>query len=337
MNDGNSCGCFVAHHPRAAEIDVALRSGEDPRALAARFSIGKSRLYEHRRHLGAAPAADATTPPGRSPPGVPVLSEPAQPPEPSVERFHGTVESRVESGGTIVPRVPGPARALPTATPSGGLRTGYIQAIEENLGLITEGRWRAAHVKDIAEKCGLSVDRGRHAYHEATRHLQLNMGGYLQKQATSAAWTVRQRDEARARAESATAHAERWRRQEQEAQEAADKLAGKERMAALDTAARFGLLATKYDLSAEKWSAQALAHQRHLDDVLCLRSPKEVSATQINIGGDGLVLFERFGVLLAARFKGQPDVLAELAAAAAEAKRGWPGDEAAIDAIGEAA
>jgi hypothetical protein len=65
--------------------------------------------------------------------------------------------------------------------------------------------------------------------------------------------------------------------------------------------------------------AQALAHQRHLDDVLCLRSPREVNAVQNNFGtGDVGATFARFAAALARRFAGRPEVLAELEAAAAE-------------------
>lgn len=205
--------------------------------------------------------------------------------------------------------------------------TGYLQAIDACLGLITERRWRPNHIRAIADRFGISVDRARHAFHEATRHLQLDMGGYVQKQATSATWIAGQRDEARARADSATANAERWRRQEREAQDAADKLpAGKERFAMLQTAAHFGLLATRYDLSAEKWGAQALAHQRHLDDVLGLRAPKEMhltqNNTQNNIGGDSGDLIDQLASVLAQRFADRPAILAEIEEAAASIEAG---------------
>lgn len=361
---GATCNCFVAKHPEATAIDSALRAGMDPREVATRFGVGKSRVYDHRKHLGitvvvrpseasgdpsgadAAEDARAThepRPPSpasaapKNAPAEPVAATPAptppepvkptpRPPVPPVESFHGTVEPRVESRGTGVaqsfPETPGPARALPVAAPKGPLPSGYLQAIDACLGLLMEGQWRTSHIRGIAEKFGLSVDRARHAYHEATRHVQLDMGGYLQKQATSAAWVTKQRNEARGRAESAHTYADRWRRQEREAQERADKLQGEERMAALSEAARFGMLATKYDLSAEKWSAQALAHQRHLDDVLCLRSPKELVQNNFNLGADGTALMERFGSALAARFQGRPDVLAEIEAAAADMERG---------------
>lgn len=244
----------------------------------------------------------------------------------------------MESGGTSVaqsfPDTPGPPRALPVAVPQAALPTGYLQAVDACLGLLMEGQWRTSHVRGIAEKFGLSVDRARHAYHEATRHVQLDMGGYLQKQATSSAWVTKQRNEARSRAESADKHAERWRRQEREAQERADKLRDEERMAALNEAARFGLLATKYDLSAEKWSAQALAHQRHLDDVLCLRSPKELHMTQNNMLNGGGETLARFATALARRFRDRPEVLAALEEAAAEIEAVGDG---VIETTGEAA
>jgi hypothetical protein len=94
---------------------------------------------------------------------------------------------------------------------------------------------------------------------------------------------------------------------------------GKERMIALDRAAHMGLLATKYDLSAEKWSALALKAQQHHDDVLCLLGPK--SATQININANAID-FERFARALCRRFAHRPDVLAEIDQAVTEIEHG---------------
>jgi hypothetical protein len=324
-----SCDCFVARHQHAGEIDAALRGGEDPRAVAARFGIGKSRVYEHRKHLlgdGPTPAARPSPEPARPLPMAPV--------ERSMEPVE-RVERRVEPGGTSGAKAPVTPRALPVAEVP---KSPYASAVAEALELVSVGQWRAHHVPDLAQRFGLARNTVRTAYNEAIRHLQLDMGGYLAKQATSAAYVVRERDEAKAESRRAKEHAERWRKQEREAQEEADKLEGKERIAALETAARFGLLATKYDLSAEKWSAQALAHQRHLDDVLCLRMPKEVSATQINLGGDGSAKLEEFAGALAARLRGRPDLLAEIDAAAEAVERGQdPGDAAAIVTTAEAA
>lgn len=331
MDDKSSCGCFVAQHPKAAEISEALRSGEDPRLVAARFGFGKSMAYEHRQHLRglATQAAPAKPPaPAPAPPAAPV---------PPVEPFRGTVEPRVESGGmsepTNVPTGAITSRARPGEAPQGPPLSRYATAVAACVELIMDSRWRAGHVDALAQKYGLAKSSARSAHAEAVRHIQLNMGDYVARQAVSASYVTQQRDDAKAQSRTAMRHAERWRGQETEAQAAADKLTGPERFAALDQAARFGMLATKYDLAAEKWSAQGLAHQRHLDDVLCLRTP---SLTQVNVGGggDGLALLEKFGGLLAERFRDRPDVLREIEAAVSAASGGG-GD--VIDATGEAA
>jgi hypothetical protein len=163
------------------------------------------------------------------------------------------------------------------------------------------------------------------------------MGGYLEKLAASAMLVMAERDTAKAESKNAKVHAERWRRQEREAQEAADKLDDKERFAMLETAARFGMLATKYDLSAEKWSAQALSHQRHLDDVLCLRGPKEATQNVFNINANDMAKFEAFGRAMAARFASEPEVLRAIEEAAGAVMLAVSGDAAAITTTGEAA
>jgi hypothetical protein len=323
------CNCFVAQHPRADDISEALQGGEDPRLVAARFGIGKSKAYEHRQHLRAAGATATPARPVQAPPvphAAPTLAAPR-----TAEPFRGTVEPRVESDGTNEPtNVPTSAitsRALPMEPPASRYATAVAAAVE----LITDGRWRPAHVDALVQKYGLAKNSARSAHAEAVRHIQLNMGDYLARQGVSAAYVTHQRDEAKAQSRTAIRHAERWRGQEAEAQKAADKLEDRERFAMLDMAARFGMLATKYDLAAEKWSAQSLAHQRHLDDVLCLKTP---NLTQINIGESGPVLLEKFGAALAARFAGRPDVLRELEAAVAAIEGG---DAGAIETTGEAA
>lgn len=223
------------------------------------------------------------------------------------------------------------ARALPPVGPPGGA---YAAAVQTIIGLKVNGAWRATHVEAVGAKMGLARSSVRAAHAEAVRHLQMGMGDYLARQATSALWVTKERDAAKDQATAAQKNAERWRRQEREAQDMADRLDGKERFAALDQAARFGMLATKYDLSAEKWSAQALAHQRELNDVLCLRGPKAL--TQINLGGDGDSgdALAKFGAELARRCEGRPDVLAVINAAVEAIEQG--GGEV-IEATGEAA
>jgi len=371
------CGCFVSKHERAAEIDEALLRGDDPREVASQFKIGKSRVYEHRTHLrngtppatgtpalasaaGEAPDTEGTvtasasevTKAAREPTSRPLastaLSQPQSPVERSMEpaiavettvpqRGIRGMENGTERQATTVPSTAITARALPGGT----VQSAYQGAVARSLSLITGSEWRPGHVAQIAIEFGLSRASVRAAHAEAARHLQLDMGGYLERQAVSAAYVTAKRDEASAQSALAKSHAERWRAQEREAQDRADTLQGADqidtRIETLKTAAHFGMLATKYDLSAEKWSAQALAHQRHLDDILCLKGPKEATQNVFNLGSDP-ALFEKFAALLAAKFRDRPDVLAELDAAAAEIERGSePGASQVIDAVGEAA
>lgn len=347
------CNCFVARHPKAAEIDAALLRGDDPRDVAARYDLGKSRVYDHRKHLRDAgitgPAPEVVPSPAPSPPPAPPAaaldgakdapssspapsapSPPAEPvkrpPAPPVERSMESVEPRMESRGMDVEVPAGPslisARALPQEASSGPVpsvvMSPYTTAVKAAVALITDGKWRAGHVDALVEKYGIARNTARSAHAEAVRHLQMNMGDYGARQAVSAAYVVSQRDAAKAQSTNALRHADRWRAEENRAQEAAAKMSGEERQEKLKEAAHYGLLATKYDLSAEKWSAQALAHQRHLDDVLCLRSPKN------NFGAgasDGGAMVARLAAALARRFRDRPDVLADLEAAAAELER----------------
>lgn len=345
-----TCNCFVARHPDAAAIDAALLRGEDPRDVAARFSVGKSRVYDHRKHLRADGAAAAPARHQDAPEASPAPAEPIPPSGPAkrtaappVERSTEPVERverRVESGGMDAARdvqaAPSlTARALPAEGVPGGA---YATAVQTIVGLKVSGAWRATHVEAMSIKFGLAKTSVRAAHAEAVRHLQMGMGDYLARQTTSALWTTKERDAAKDQAEAAKKHAERWRRQEREAQEAADRLEGKERFAALDQAARFGMLATKYDLSAEKWGMQALAHQRQSDEVLCLRGPKELHLSQQNnFGAEATsATLAQFAAALARRFADQPEILAALDEAAAELER-EPGDTAAIVTTGEAA
>lgn len=332
-----TCNCFVARHPRAAEIDAALLAGKDPRDVAGQFGLGKSKVYEHRKHLQAgAPAAPLA--PGQPPesPGRPQTTQ-----NRSKSRSAESVESvepRVETGGTDSTGRPPPTAITPRALPSdGAISSAYGGAVARSLELIASAQWRPSHVVEIAERFGLARSTARSAHAEAVRHLQLDMGGYQERQGVSAAYVTRERDAAKEQSLVAQKHAERWRAQEREAQELADAKEGDERIAALDKAARFGLLATKYDLSAEKWSAQALAHQRHLDDILCLRSPKEATQNVFHLSGDP-AMFERFASLLAARFSDRPDILAALDDAAAEIEKSVDqGSPPVIDTTGVAA
>jgi hypothetical protein len=213
----------------------------------------------------------------------------------------------------------------------------YAKAVEAALSLISAGEWRPRHIEGLAGKFGLTKGSARNAYSEAVRHVHLDMGGYLEKLATNAMLVMADRDAAKAESKNAKIHAERWRRQEREAQEHADKKTGDERIATLKEAAHFGMLATKYDLSAEKWSAQALSHQRHLDDVLCLRGPKEATQNVFNISGNDMAKFEAFGRAMAARFALQPDILRAIEEAAGAVMLAVSGDAAAITTTGEAA
>lgn len=340
-----SCNCFVAQHPQAAAIDAALGAGEDPRRIAERFGIGKSKVYEHRGHLraGATPGREGATVAPAEPGGTaapPPPKTPAAPPaKPAVERSMENVERRMESGGTVSTAPAITSRALPSeATPAPtatATLSPYATAVAAAMELVTTGKWRPAHVEALSQRFGIARNSARAAHAEATRHLQMNMGDYAARQAVSAAYVTRQRDDAKAQSAMALRHADQWREREHEAEGRAAKKDGDERFAALKEAAHFGLLATKYDLSAEKWSAQALAHQRHLDDILCLRSPREMTQNNFAIGSDGLAMLERFGAALAARFADRPDVAREIDETASAVAGG--SDSVAIDTTGEAA
>ena len=351
-----SCGCFVARHPEAAAIDAALRAGDDPRDVAQRFGIGKSRAYEHRKHLGVGPvAAPAVAPDAPVELAAPVAPSAPEPPvevvavpEP-VESVPRPMESVPRSEGAFhgTGRDPAPnpgqssTRALPqvvetqrgtTAPVVHG--TDYMQAVALCTEAITRGAMRPAVLQGIGQKLGLSSARMRHAYHEAARHLRLDMGGMLERQEASIAWTLRQREDARTKGDAREKTAEEWRRKEREAHEAASRIVDDEaRVRALGDAARMGLVASKYGLEAEKWHAQALAHQRHLDGIQCLLGPKELHLTQNNFGDGGDAL-AKFGAELARRCEGRPDVLAVINAAVEAIERG--GGEV-IEATGEAA
>lgn len=73
----SACNCFVARHPKAAQIHAELGRGDDPREVARRYGIGKTKVYEHKKHLqgagmGASSGPDpaARTRPVRSPQGI---------------------------------------------------------------------------------------------------------------------------------------------------------------------------------------------------------------------------------------------------------------------------
>ena len=359
-----SCGCFVARHPEVAAIDAALRAGDDPRDVAQRFGIGKSRVYEHRKHLGVGPVAAPAVAPDASveaaaPVATPAPPEPAKAaPEPPVEvvavpepvesvprpmesvprsdgAFHGTGRDPAPNPGQsstrALPQVVETQRGTAAPVVHG---TDYMQAVALCTEAITRGAMRPAVLQGIGQKLGLSSARMRHAYHEAARHLRLDMGGMLERQEASIAWTLRQREDARTKGDAREKTAEEWRRKEREAHEAASRIVDDEaRVRALGDAARMGLVASKYGLEAEKWHAQALAHQRHLDGIQCLLGPKELHLTQNNFGDSGDAL-AKFGAELARRCEGRPDVLAVINAAVEAIEQG--GGEV-IEATGEAA
>ena len=338
------CTCAVARHPEVAAIDAALLPphGEDPRSVATRFGLSKTTVYEHRRHLLGEPAA-APSGPGPVKRAAPVSARSASVPGHSADSAERAVE-----GASKAPKRPqeSPSRAqpqvvdstsVPAIPPSGGTGagTGYATAVQACAEAITRGVMRPAVLQGIGQKYGLTRDRVRHAYHEAARHLRLDMGGLLERQETTIAWVLRQRDEARAKMEAREKSAEDWRRKERDAHELAQGIADAEaRIAALGEAARMGLVASKYGLEAEKWHASALAHQKHLDDIQCLTGPKELTLNQFNVSG-GVGVAE-FAAALAARFADRPDILAALDAAAADLQRD-PADAAAILTTGEAA
>lgn len=333
-DETNACDCYVARHASARKIDEALIRGDDPRSIAQLYRIGKSRVYEHKKHLTepqvpqvVAVAQEPATPAEAAPNSQPTIHSTEVSTEP--EKF---VERRMESRGMdlgdakeapATPETPFITRALPTPQLPPIVGGAYVKAVAVALASITQGVWRASSADSLAKQHGITKVTARNAYAEAVRHLQLNMGDYTARQATSAAYVTQQRDNAKAQSVTALRHAETWRDRENTAQNEAARTTGERRQAALRDAAHFGLLATKYDLSAEKWSAQALAHQRHLDDVLCLRSPG-IRATQINLApsqnsGEDLAAFAG---ALARKFADRPDILAALDAAAAELESG---------------
>lgn len=306
--------CFLARHPDAAAIDAALAK-EDPRAVARRFGIGKTAIYKHRGHIAPQVVDSASVPP------IPRDSAEQEPPS------RKTAERRTESSTRAQPQV------LETTGGTGIPRNGgtaYETAVAACAEAITRGLMRPAVLQGIGQKYGLTRDRARHAYHEAARHLRLDMGGLLERQETSIAWLIRRRDDAQGKADARERIAEEWRQKERKAHDDAQRISDdRERIAALGDAARMGLVASKYGLEAEKWHAQALNHQKHLDDVQCLLGPKELHLTQNNFGGASDDV-ERFASALAARFADRPDVLAALEDAAADIEREEPGDGAAI-------
>lgn len=374
---GTTCNCVVSKHPDAAAIDAALLppEPEDPRAVAQRYGLSRTSVYEHRRHIGlgdkpirARAASPDATPAKPSDAGRATHRDGATAPQTSLEppataaqpsAGQSDVSARSASvpahSGTIpekraegAPRVTTPSMESPTRAQPQVVDSTTIPAIPENRGTgtystavaacaeaITRGVMRPAVLQGIGQKYGLTRDRVRQAYHEAARHLRLDMGGLLERQETSIAWVLRQRDEARTKAEARDKSAEDWRRKERESHEAAQRITDDEaRIAALGEAARMGLVATKYGLEAEKWHASALAHQRHLDDVQCLVGPKEVTLQQFNMSAGASVA--EFAAALARRFADRPEILAALDAAAGELERD-PGDAAAIVTTGEAA
>lgn len=365
------CNCFVARHPKAAEIDAALR---EPRpnilAIADRYRVSKTVLYEHRRHLREADAGQPAAPP-EAPRALPAFAgeqagqalaegskeapqqlaaeaAPASPTEPPAEKpacvsarsvrdsaapAENDPRVRGNEGETAEKQLTGgqsPARAQPQVVETkGGIvipqvhGTAYLTAVEHCAEAITRGVMRPAVLQGISQRLGLTRDRVRQAFHEAARHLRLDMGGLLERQEASIAWVLRQRDEAQSKATAREKDAAEWRQREKRAHDVAEGISDEEaRVAALGEAARMGLVASKYGLEAEKWAAQALAHQRHLDDIQCLIGPKELHLNQYNQqgGGDGAT-FARFAAALARRFRDRPDILAELEAAAAEVEQ----------------
>lgn len=228
-----------------------------------------------------------------------------------------------------------PPRALELASEKIVPRSPYFRAVDHFLTLITGREWRPAKMAEVMQATGVTREVARKAFSEACRHLQLDMGGYLERQTTSAAWLIEQRDAARKRCERTAEHAEKWRVQEKEANDFAETLDGEEKIAALQRAANFGVCATKYGLEAAKWDAMALQYERQLDDVLRLLGPQ--TAVQVNVGGDGGADVEAFAAALAKLCGGRADVLDLIEQAAASLARSEPGDEDAIVVASEAA
>jgi hypothetical protein len=325
-----SCDCFIARHPKAGDLGAALLEPEaDVVVLAARYRVSKTMLYEHRKHLRAAGLLSTEKPKrvsARSVRGSAGTTEKG-------EGFHGkATEPRKteESPARAQPQVPETTRGIAIPPVHG---TAYLSAVEHCAEAITRGVMRPAVLQGIAQKLGITRDRARQALYEAARHLRMDMGGMLERQEASIAWTLRQRDEAKAKAEAREKAAEDWRQKERRAHEDAQGITDPEaRINALGEAARMGLVASKYGLEAEKWHASALAHQRHLDDIQCLLGPKELHLHPPP--GDGEAMLERLGAELARRFAGQADALRLIEAAmqAAERRSGE-----VIETTGEAA
>lgn len=320
----SGCNCFVAQHPQAAAIDAALGAGEDPRRIAERFGIGKSKVYEHRKHRAASAPVGSPTGDGATTRSVSV-------PRDSTEKgvgFHGTVERPAKSAARARPEPQENGRG--TVPEVHG--TGYLTAVQECVQAISTASAKSSLIPQLVSRYGITRSRARQAYYEAARHLRLDMGGYLERLEVSIAWVTARRDDASARAAARDEQAAHWREEETYAVKEAENLEGMERVGAMEAAAKFGLLAAKYGMEAEKWSAQALAHQRHLDDIQGLNMPKEIHATQVNVSDGGNAALERFGEALAERFKDRPDVLAALEEAALVIAAGAPG---VIDTTGE--
>jgi len=322
-----SCGCFVARHPKAAELEAALLAPEaDVVVLAARYRVSKTMLYEHRKHLreagvlgaeksGKRVGARSAKESGGSTEKATEKPAPPRNENPSPTRAQSQVADTKD--GIVIPQVHG---------------TAYLSAVEHCAEAITRGVMRPAVLQGIGQKLGLTRDRVRQAYYEAARHLRLDMGGLLERQESSIAWVLRQRDDAKSKADAREKAAEDWRRREREAHDAAVKIDDDaSRIGALGDAARMGITASKYGMEAEKWNAQALALQRHMDDVQCILGPKELHLHPPP--GDGEAVLERLGVELARRFAEQPEALRLIEAAMQAAER----TPVVIDATGEAA
>jgi hypothetical protein len=325
MSETPSCNCFIARHPKRETIEEAIRAHEDPRHIAKRFGVSKTKVYEHRRHLGA-----SLQPPALS-------SSPAERPAEREGSFRGTVERPARDAARVQPQLP----EMTGGTACGIVRgMNYPGAVKECVALISGGEWRQNHIQDLVERFGLTTSRARQAKAEAGRFLAINMGDYTEKQMVSVSYTWKHRDDCRERGEACLAQAATWAERERAATLVAEACGDPEqRVLLFEGAARAGLVAAKYGLEAEKWMAQTLKAQQHGDDILCLKAPAQVvNATQVNIGGNGEDLFGRFARALGTRFKDHPDILAAIDKAAADIEAGKDaGDAAAIEAVGESA
>lgn len=298
--------------------------------------------------------------PRKAPASAPVTPSPE--PSPAVVEsrgtaavpFRGIVESPVpakDSGETkteeakSAPVTESVARVLPSPeiVPRGPMvpkvhGTAYMNAVARCAAAITDRTMKPATLQSIGDRFGLSRDQMRKAYHEAARHLRLDMGGLLERQETSIAWALAERNDAIEKGDAREKLAADWRERERKAHEDIETIEDVEaRIAAQGEAARMGIVASKYGLEAEKWHALALASQKHLDDIQCLVGPKVVQATQVNVGGGEV--FERFAALMGAEFAGEPHILARIEAVAARVMRAPedPQNAAAIVVAGEAA